>query len=147
MTRSQRFFRVNVKTILFRFTCGRLRPRSPCDPDSRSCPINNVADAPASTSPTAPPTGSSADLNALLEGAGLTGVPVTPELARKFGEILRVVVAGVMDVLQSRQRIKDEFRMRMTHFRVADNNPLKFSANVDHALRNLLGAEDPWRST
>ena len=40
--------------------------------------------------------------------------PVTPELARNLGEILRVVVAGLMDVLQSRQRIKEEFRMRQT---------------------------------
>ena len=43
-----------------------------------------------------------------------------------------------MDVLQARQRIKEEFRMRQTVFRPADNNPLKFSANVDDALHNLL---------
>jgi type VI secretion system FHA domain protein len=48
------------------------------------------------------------------------------------------VVAGLIDVLQSRQRIKEEFRMRQTVFRPADNNPLKFSANVDDALHNLL---------
>jgi type VI secretion system FHA domain protein len=77
-------------------------------------------------------------LAAVLEGAGLEGVPVTPELARSFGEILRVVVAGVMDVLQARQRIKNEFRMEMTSFKPAANNPLKFSANVDDALHNLL---------
>lgn len=74
----------------------------------------------------------------VLAGAGLTNVPVTPELARNFGEILRVVVSGVMDVLQARQRIKDEFRIRVTTFKRADNNPLKFSANVDDALHNLL---------
>jgi type VI secretion system FHA domain protein len=78
-------------------------------------------------------------LRALLEGAGLQEeVPATPELARSFGEIFRIVVSGVMDVLRSRQDIKDEFRMRMTQFRPADNNPLKFSANVDDALHNLL---------
>ncbi|MBA2354298.1 MAG: type VI secretion system-associated FHA domain protein TagH, partial [Acidobacteria bacterium] len=65
-------------------------------------------------------------------------VAVTPELAQKFGEILRVVVLGVMDVLRSRHQVKDEFRMRMTYFRPADNNPLKFSANVEDALHNLL---------
>jgi type VI secretion system FHA domain protein len=43
-----------------------------------------------------------------------------------------------MDVLQARQRIKDEFRIRVTTFKRADNNPLKFSANVDDALHNLL---------
>ncbi len=74
----------------------------------------------------------------VLAGAGLEGVAVTPELARHFGEILRVVVGGVMDILQARQQIKDEFRMRVTRFKVADNNPLKFSANVDDALHNLL---------
>ena len=78
------------------------------------------------------------DLAAMLAGAGLENVPVTPELARSFGRILRVVVAGVMDVLQARQRIKSEFRMNMTTFKPADNNPLKFSANVDDALHNLL---------
>jgi type VI secretion system FHA domain protein len=80
----------------------------------------------------------SGGLAEVLAGAGLTNVPVTPELARNFGEIIRVVVSGVMDVLQARQRIKDEFRIRVTTFKRADNNPLKFSANVDDALHNLL---------
>ena len=78
------------------------------------------------------------DLTELLEGAGLEGIAASEELVRSFGRILRVVVSGVMDVLRSRQQIKDEFRMRMTQFRPADNNPLKFSANVEDALHNLL---------
>jgi type VI secretion system FHA domain protein len=78
------------------------------------------------------------DLRAVLAGAGLENVAVNPELARDFGEILRVVVGGVMDVLQARQKLKSEFRMGMTTFKPLDNNPLKFSANVDDALHNLL---------
>jgi type VI secretion system FHA domain protein len=74
----------------------------------------------------------------MLAGAGLEGVEVTPELARNFGAILRVVVGGVMTVLRARQEMKNELRMGMTTFKVADNNPLKFSANVDDALHNLL---------
>jgi type VI secretion system FHA domain protein len=85
----------------------------------------------------------SPDLADMLAGAGLDGAVVTPELMRSFGQILRVVVSGVMDVLQARQQIKDEFRMRMTHFRAADNNPLKFSVNVDDALHNLLVKRNP----
>jgi type VI secretion system FHA domain protein len=81
---------------------------------------------------------SAADFAEVLAGAGLNPADVTPELARTFGQILRVVVSGVMDVMRSRQQIKDEFRMRMTQFRPAENNPLKFSANVDDALHNLL---------
>jgi type VI secretion system FHA domain protein len=73
----------------------------------------------------------------MLAGAGVNEA-VTPELARDFGRILRVVVAGVIDVLQARQKLKDEFRLPVTSFKPAENNPLKFSANVDDALHNLL---------
>jgi type VI secretion system protein ImpI len=77
-------------------------------------------------------------LAAVLAGAGLENVVVTPELARNFGQILRVVVEGVRDVLQVRQELKREFRLDQTMFKAADNNPLKFSASVDDALHNLL---------
>jgi type VI secretion system FHA domain protein len=80
----------------------------------------------------------SLDFGAVLSGAGLDPASVTPEVARAFGQILRVVVSGVMDVMRSRQQIKDEFRMQGTRVRRIDNNPLKFSANVDDALHNLL---------
>jgi predicted component of type VI protein secretion system len=91
--------------------------------------------SPAATPPNPP---ASLDFNALLAAAGIESARVTPELAEQFGQILRVVVAGLMDVLRARERIKDEFRMRMTTFKQADNNPLKFSANVEDALHNLL---------
>lgn len=97
--------------------------------------------APPPVAPVLQETGSSADASDLahmLAGAGLHDVAVTPELMRTFGQILRIVVAGMMDVLQARQRIKEEFQMRMTTVRPADNNPLKFSANVEDALHNLL---------
>jgi type VI secretion system FHA domain protein len=96
----------------------------------------------ASPAPQAKPSvaggGDDVTLASVLAATGLENVAVTPELAQSFGEILRVVVSGVMDVLQARQRIKDEFRMRVTSFKRTDNNPLKFSANVDDALHNLL---------
>jgi type VI secretion system FHA domain protein len=78
------------------------------------------------------------DFAAMLEAAGIDAARITPEVSQQFGRILRVVVAGVMDVLRARDKIKDEFRMRMTTFKQADNNPLKFSANVEDALHNLL---------
>lgn len=80
----------------------------------------------------------STDLAEVLVGAGVSPALVTPDLARDLGRILRVVVEGVMDVLRARQHIKDEFRMEVTHFRHINNNPLKFSANADDALHNLL---------
>jgi type VI secretion system FHA domain protein len=95
-----------------------------------------------------PPTASSAgvrhiDVKGLLEGAGIDGSLATEELERTFGEILRVVVAGMMEVLRARQEIKDEFRMHVTQFRPTENNPLKFSANVEDALHNLLVKRNP----
>jgi type VI secretion system protein ImpI len=107
-------------------------PRSQA-PLPQPAPNPPPADAPAGTGP-----GSNLDFAAMLAAAGVDASRVTPELAQQFGQILRVVVAGLMDVLRARERIKDEFRMRMTTFKTTDNNPLKFSANVEDALHNLL---------
>jgi type VI secretion system FHA domain protein len=84
-----------------------------------------------------------ADFAAVLAGAGLDPGNVTPEVARAFGQILRVVVSGVVDLVQSRRQIKDEFRMEITRIEPVENNPLKFSANVDDALHNLLVKRNP----
>jgi type VI secretion system FHA domain protein len=95
--------------------------------------------APASrAAPTPAGSGAAPDFAALLQAAGLERARVTPELSQQLGQILRVVVAGLMDVLRARDKIKDEFRMRMTTYKQADNNPLKFSVNVEDALHNLL---------
>lgn len=84
-----------------------------------------------------------AQLRELLAAAGVDGVDPSSELARTCGEILRVVVSGLMEVLQSREQMKEELRMRSTTFKAAHNNPLKFSANVDDAFHNLLVKHNP----
>jgi type VI secretion system FHA domain protein len=43
-----------------------------------------------------------------------------------------------MDVLRARGEIKGEFRLHQTTFKPRENNPLKFSVNVEDALHNLL---------
>jgi type VI secretion system FHA domain protein len=116
---------------------------APKAPARVNAPARQRAAPVATPSPTPPPeppaaTAAAGDLAAVLAGAGVEDAEVTEELARDFGRILRVVVSGVMDVLRARQQIKDEFRMRLTQFKPADNNPLKFSANVEDALHNLL---------
>jgi type VI secretion system FHA domain protein len=83
------------------------------------------------------------DVQALLKGAGLEGSVAAADLEQTFGQILKVVVNGVMEVLRARQEIKDEFRMHLTQFRPTENNPLKFSANVEDALHNLLVKRNP----
>ena len=57
--------------------------------------------------------------------------------------MLRTAVGGMMEVLRARERMKDELRMRGTTFKAANNNPLKFSANVDDAFHNLFVKRNP----
>jgi type VI secretion system FHA domain protein len=112
------------------------RPKTP--PPQAALPA--APPSPPPSRPLSPPAGGGGtmDFAAMLQAAGLDDVRVTPELSQQFGQILRVVVAGLMDVLRARDKIKDEFRMRMTTYKQTDNNPLKFSVNVEDALHNLL---------
>ena len=74
----------------------------------------------------------------MLAAAGIVGVEPSSELAQTMGEILRIAVSGMMEVQRARERLKDELRVRGTIFKPANNNPLKFSANVEDAFHNLL---------
>ncbi|MEO7133409.1 MAG: type VI secretion system-associated FHA domain protein TagH [Vicinamibacterales bacterium] len=83
------------------------------------------------------------DFAELLISAGIPEAVISPGVAKTLGRIIRTVVVGLMDVLRSRQRIKEELNMAHTLFRPQDNNPLKFSANVEDALYNLLVKQNP----
>ena len=54
------------------------------------------------------------------------------------GAVFREMVIGLMQVLGSRNSIKSEFRINVTTIQPVENNPLKFSANVDDALENMF---------
>lgn len=54
------------------------------------------------------------------------------------GEVVREMISGLMQVLGSRSSIKNEFRMNVTTIQPVENNPLKFSANIDDALENMF---------
>jgi len=110
-------------------------PRPTPGPRARPAPPPPPAAPPAPAPAPETPLAGFADV---LRGAGIDPSLVTPELARDFGRIFRVVVSGVLDVLEVRKRIKEEFRLGVTTIRPQDNNPLKMSADVDDALHNLL---------
>lgn len=84
-----------------------------------------------------------AQLRALIDAAGIEGLDPSSEAAQVLGAMLRAAVSGLMEVLRARERMKDELRVRGTTFKVANNNPLKFSANVDDAFHNLLVKDNP----
>lgn len=79
-----------------------------------------------------------ADLAELLRGAGLAERDLSPETLRELGQVLRIVVQGVMEVLQARAEIKSQFRLPLTRVQAKENNPLKLSPNVESALHTLL---------
>ncbi len=92
-----------------------------------------------------PKTSSAAAMNigqALLDGMGMSDENVTEqELARMtalIGELMPVIIEGMMQVLRSRASIKNEFRMNVTTIQPVENNPLKFSANAHEAIENMF---------
>lgn len=89
--------------------------------------------------------GASADITvdtSLIDAMGfqdhqLVDAEIT-QINELVGGIVREMVAGLMQVLGSRSSIKNEFRMNVTTIQPVENNPLKFSANVDDALENMF---------
>ena len=60
------------------------------------------------------------------------------DLSRIAGEVIRAAISGMMQVLSSRNSIKNEFRMNVTTIQPFENNPLKFSANIEDAIENMF---------
>jgi predicted component of type VI protein secretion system len=79
---------------------------------------------------------------ALYVGLGLTVPPPTAGSAQQMhliGALLRGTVAGTLSLLASRTIAKRELGATPTMPQSRQNNPLKFSRDVDSALAHLLG--------
>ena len=90
---------------------------------------------------TPPPVATTTDtysLAELLRAAGVPASQLSPEMAAELGQVYRVMVQGVMDALRARAEIKLQFRLQTTRVQANDNNPLKFSPNIEAALHTLL---------
>lgn len=79
----------------------------------------------------------------LLGSLGLDVTRVDPAIYQQLGVIIRIIVQGMIEVLQSRAEVKNNFRMPITNIRPVENNPLKFSLNADDALHNLFVKRNP----
>jgi type VI secretion system FHA domain protein len=119
-----------------------LAPAQPVPPPSSSAQLNSATPVPAPAAVVRPQS-AGADLVALLRAAGLPDRDLSPEVAQELGKVLRVVVHGVMDVLQGRAEIKAQFRLPHTRVQARENNPLKLSPNVESALHTLLVQRNP----
>ncbi|MGD8568700.1 MAG: type VI secretion system-associated FHA domain protein TagH [Gammaproteobacteria bacterium] len=80
--------------------------------------------------------------NDLVAAMGLDKSDFTPEqlaeLNAVVGQFVRHTVEGLLKVLRARSTIKNELRMGVTTVQPRDNNPIKFSVDVDDALEHLF---------
>lgn len=78
----------------------------------------------------------------LMRLLGIDPATVTPEARARFAplvaEWIREATHGLLKALGARNAIKNEFRINLTGIQAMDNNPLKFSPNLDEALRNMF---------
>lgn len=121
------------------------RHLKPADADASSAARKPVAvPAPAKPAPAAPPQANSAQaLETFCKAAGLKPSDLRgsnpDEVLQAAGRLTRELLTGLAELLQNRARMKDALRLSQTIIRANRNNPLKFSANVQDALRYLLG--------
>jgi len=64
------------------------------------------------------------------------------EISEIVGLLVRETMEGMMRVLSFRKKIKEEFRINVTTIQPVENNPLKFSANIDDAMENMFIKEN-----
>lgn len=129
------------------------RQVAPAPPSVNEAPVSSVNQPPPAVrvepSPLPRPVPSSSDaasgndlLRAFLAGAGVPDLdmqgPMSPEMMNRIGQLLRTSTQGTLDLLLARALIKREVRAEVTMIVARENNPLKFSPNVDVALSHLL---------
>lgn len=59
------------------------------------------------------------------------------------GTLLRLLVGGVVDLLEARRSFKASLRIEKTEFNASENNPLKFALSGEQALTMLLATGKP----
>lgn len=114
-------------------------------------PPRSESAMPAHAAPRATPglnTGADgAALATFLAAAGLAGVTLSDadkmRVMKLAGEALALALKGLFEVLAARASTKQEFRIERTTIGAAQNNPLKFSASMDEAVRAMLLGRTP----
>jgi len=83
---------------------------------------------------------------ALIEALGFSEKNLSEdkilEISEIAGLLVRETMEGMMQVLSFRKKIKEEFRINVTTIQPVENNPLKFSANIDDAMENMFIKEN-----
>lgn len=114
---------------------------APTDPTQPPTPVTTMANDAAMAAPAAAQ--KSADAAALAVALGLSGLQSQrlQQLVPETAEILEETVSRLIDLLRARTTIKNELRVERTMIQTIDNNPLKFSANYQDAIKAMFAAE------
>jgi predicted component of type VI protein secretion system len=118
------------------------RPGKAATAAAVKAPATAVAAQPENPATHVPDAADQRALDRFIAAAGLkpeatAGVPAG-DLMETSGKLLRLMVGGLMELLRERSHMKDTFRLPQTVMQAAQNNPLKFSPNIEEALRYLL---------
>lgn len=81
-------------------------------------------------------------LQAFLTGLGISEsnqqAMYSVQWWEQLGQALQQSLQGAIAVMRERSNVKSTFRVNQTTFQQRENNPLKFSANIDEAFHNLF---------
>ncbi|MEM8591747.1 MAG: type VI secretion system-associated FHA domain protein TagH [Pseudomonadota bacterium] len=98
-------------------------------------------DAPAHPAPTGSGAGDQA-ATAFLKAIGADDVPLAPAevlpTMMRMGEVMRMMIEGLREILMTRQSIKSEFRIDRTMIQTGGNNPLKFALSGEQAVEMMV---------
>jgi FHA domain-containing protein len=130
------------------------QPSSSSTPQAKTAPVFPSVSAPSVNPLLQPSTNAAAAaraggsvseqelLAAFLRGVKMSSnmpTQLTPELMERLGSLLHTATHGTLQLLMSRQELKQGFRSDVTMIMVEANNPLKFSPSAEIALAHLLG--------
>jgi type VI secretion system FHA domain protein len=78
----------------------------------------------------------------VFEAAGIDPRKISPGREKQYlvtaGRLIRLAIGGLLEVLNSRAKVKDQLDLDQTGMEPGENNPLKFATDVDQALDALL---------
>lgn len=107
---------------------------------------------PEPTTPATADAGSHGSGEAEAASAFLEGLGVDPGLIHEgseadvmklCGQLFREAVEGIREGLAKRTEEKEQYRLSQTTIQPSENNPLKFSASTDEALKNMIFDQSP----
>lgn len=113
-----------------------------------------LAQEPKAETVVADPSGQADATLAFLQALGGDDLRIEPEdlseTMAQLGNVLRITIDGMREILMTRTAIKSEFRIEQTMIQKGGNNPLKFSMSTDQAIdamsrrnaKGYLGAEE-----